>query len=384
MVLHWFFKGNLLFMLMLSMLAYCSIYVARSKYHRGFCGPAVSLVSVVYLLTCEFWVVKQEEWHQLRGAQMVLSMKLISLAFDLDSGCVHQMPGVLEFFGYAFHVGTVIFGPWIPFQDYAHSISNEKSKRLDFGWFYKLAKSLLCSLSCVVISTCAVHWLILDSSFVWVLAYRDAQSFRFSHYFISYLSEFSATFSGLRCSHVYNFHSRDLCVSQPFHIEMPRSLVEVVTHWNLPMHMWLKTYVFKMSRPLGTFAAILLTYGASSLLHGMNFQLAAVLLSLGFFSFIEYGLRDCISKAFSACVGAKRCKTQCSHRYKSTYPCVIVANLAFGLLSVLHLAYLGLLFDSSAEEDEGYSMSHALKLWGELGFASHWIALVSCVFYLLI
>lgn len=31
----------------------------------------------------------------------------------------------------------------------------------------------------------------------WLLAYRDAQSFRFSHYFISYLSELTLTMSGL-------------------------------------------------------------------------------------------------------------------------------------------------------------------------------------------
>ena len=29
-------------------------------------------------------------------------------------------------------------------------------------------------------------------------------------------------------------------ISSPFEIEIPRSLVEVVTHWNLPMHFWLK------------------------------------------------------------------------------------------------------------------------------------------------
>ena len=33
--------------------------------------------------------------------------------------------------------------------------------------------------------------------FSWVSAYRDAQSFRFSHYFISYASELTATLAGL-------------------------------------------------------------------------------------------------------------------------------------------------------------------------------------------
>lgn len=64
--------------------------------------------------------------------------------------------------------------------------------------------------------------------------------------------------------------------------QFPRSLLNVVTNWNIPMHQWLKTYVFKKMRPhFGAFVAILTTYVASSLLHGLNFQLAAVLLSLG-------------------------------------------------------------------------------------------------------
>ncbi|CAN7950666.1 unnamed protein product, partial [Ixodes pacificus] len=70
-------------------------------------------------------------------------------------------------------------------------------------------------------------------------------------------------------------------VTSPKDVEIPRSLVEVVIHWNRSMHTWLRQYVFKATRPLGNFTAILLTYAASSLLHGINFQLAAVLLSLG-------------------------------------------------------------------------------------------------------
>ena len=34
---------------------------------------------------------------------------------------------------------------------------------------------------------------------------------------------------------------RDLSVAKPLHMELPRSLVDVVSNWNLPMHFWLKT-----------------------------------------------------------------------------------------------------------------------------------------------
>ena len=36
------------------------------------------------------------------------------------------------------------------------------------------------------------------------------------------------------------YTSREFSVAKPLHIELPRSLVEVVTNWNLPMHYWLK------------------------------------------------------------------------------------------------------------------------------------------------
>ena len=39
-------------------------------------------------------------------------------------------------------------------------------------------------------------------------------------------------------------------VTQPHNIEIPRSLVEVVVSWNLPMHSWLKKYVFRQSKKL--------------------------------------------------------------------------------------------------------------------------------------
>ena len=36
-----------------------------------------------------------------------------------------------------------------------------------------------------------------------------------------------------------SFAHRDLTVSKPLNVELPRSMVEVVTSWNLPMSYWL-------------------------------------------------------------------------------------------------------------------------------------------------
>lgn len=64
-----------------------------------------------------------------------------------------------------------------------------------------------------------------------------------------------------------SFAHRDLTVSKPLNVELPRSMVEVVTSWNLPMSCWLNNYVFKNALHLGTFSAVLVTYAASALLH---------------------------------------------------------------------------------------------------------------------
>ncbi len=36
----------------------------------------------------------------------------------------------------------------------------------DFYWVSKLVKTLVLSMTCVLVSTCVVHWLILDYSFM--------------------------------------------------------------------------------------------------------------------------------------------------------------------------------------------------------------------------
>ena len=59
---------------------------------------------------------------------MVLSMKIISLAFDLDSRGVSELPNILEYLGYVFQVGTVVFGPWISFNDYCSTLNYRDRK----------------------------------------------------------------------------------------------------------------------------------------------------------------------------------------------------------------------------------------------------------------
>ena len=60
------------------------------------------------------------------------------------------------------------------------------------------------------------------------------------------------------------------------------------------------------------------------------------------------------------------------HREGSAW--VILVNMMFGLLSMFHLAYLGVMFDqSSPDQVTGYSWYHTLVKWKRLDFTSHWV-----------
>ena len=53
---------------------------------------------------------------------------------------------------------------------------------------------------------------------------------------------------------------------------------------------------------------------------------------------------------------------------------MILVNLLFGLLTMFHLAYLGVMFDqSNPDQVTGYSWSHTLFNWSKLDYTSHWV-----------
>lgn len=68
--------------------------------------------------------------------------------------------------------------------------------------------------------------------------YFKALEFRTSHYFIMFMCEsFSVAIGHDRLDDSFN----SKYMTKPSSIEFPRSLVEVVIFWNVPMHVWLKT-----------------------------------------------------------------------------------------------------------------------------------------------
>jgi len=418
-----FFGNGVFYLLTLNTLAYIALALAVKTR-----GAATVVVVVLFNFVAEVWVADPRAWHQVRGAVMILAMKVISLGFDMDKASAEvetlerekaereakeeekrstrstsnvkqrggkkngkrqssedrtadeeevkevelaELPGWLEYCGYCLCPGTIVLGPWVSFQEYRNIFLNP---RWNVTWLIKILFTVIFAFMFLTISTCWNPWLIPDSGWKWWIAYRDAMSFRASHYFVSFMSEAALIAAGFGCTVAGSQVLWHYTVTQPHNIEVPRSLVEVVVSWNLPMHRWLKQYVFKQARGrLGAGGAVLATYVASTLLHGLSGQLAAVLLSLGVYTWVEHSLRDKLARILDASIAArKEVEGRRKHREGSAW--VILVNLIFGLLTMFHLAYLGVMFDqSSPEQATGYSWWHTVAKWRRLDYTSHYL-----------
>ncbi|XP_069799255.1 protein-serine O-palmitoleoyltransferase porcupine isoform X2 [Dendropsophus ebraccatus] len=386
--LYHFFQLQMIWVVLLSLLCYLVLFLCRHSQHRG---VLLSITILIYLLMGEMHMVDTVSWHKMRGAQMIVAMKAVSLGFDVDHGIVRSIPSPVEFMGYVYFVGTVIFGPWISFTSYLEAVNGRK---LTFSWFRRVGRSLILCILCLLVSTCISPYLfpyfipIYGDRLLrkWLRAYENTSSFHFSNYFVGFLSEVTTVLSGAGFTEEKDHVHWDLSVSRPLNVEIPRSMVDVVTSWNLPMSRWLHTYVFKNALKLGTFHAIIVTYAASALLHGLSFHLAAVLLSLGFITYVEHVLRKRLAEVFSACILSKKCSPSCAHRNKKGV-IVFLLNALFGVMAIFQLTYLGSLFDTDSEEsseEEGYGMAHTINKWSELSWAGHWLTFGCWVFYRLI
>ncbi|XP_032114485.1 protein-serine O-palmitoleoyltransferase porcupine isoform X3 [Sapajus apella] len=254
--LYHFFQLHMVWVVLLSLLCYLVLFLCRHSSHRG---VFLSVTILIYLLMGEMHMVDTVTWHKMRGAQMIVAMKAVSLGFDLDRGEVGAVPSPVEFMGYLYFVGTIVFGPWISFHNYLQAVQGRPLSR---QWLQKVARSLALALLCLVLSTCVGPYLFpyfipLDGDRLlrnkkrkargtmvrWLRAYESAVSFHFSNYFVGFLSEATATLAGAGFTEEKDHLEWDLTVSKPLNVELPRSMVEVVTSWNLPMSYWLNNWL---------------------------------------------------------------------------------------------------------------------------------------------
>ena len=259
------------------------------------------------------------------------------------------------------------------------------------AWMTKIISTMILGAIYLTISDCIIHIVqhfVPVDDYPWRLAFKNAVSFRTSHYFISYFAEASAIAAGFGYVESVGsngmFTEWKLSVSEPFTVELPRSLVEVVVSWNKPMHRWLKKYCFKKVIRFGKGTAIMATFIASSILHGLNFQVGAILLSLGFFVYVEDKLRNELARRFDASIRTRIRPEIDNFLHNELSFTASFINSIFTMLNVLHLAYLGGIFDQHDMQMEGYDWTHTIAKWQTLGFFSHWFMFVAYLLSLIL
>ncbi|XP_017074242.1 protein-serine O-palmitoleoyltransferase porcupine [Drosophila eugracilis] len=388
---------RLLLLLLLAAVGYILLQLLRLG-RRGAHILAVLTIGSQFLYELLLWR-RRSDWPQLRGIQMVVNMKLISLGYDLTTSGQLQarIPGPFAYLGYIYSPATCALGPWVSFGSYMDCLVPRNS------WLVSLRRlvpnALLCVLA-VTVSNCvaaALSDFFSDSSHFLVM-YWDALSVRTSHYFVGFMAQALLVASDQRLDGA-GIESDLLgpLVSRPWLIEWPRSISALVRSWNIPMHEWLKRYIyapFKVNSSRSrTVLAVFCTYFVSCLLHGMDLRIYLVLISLSIFAEGESLLRRQLAIFLDACISANVCpgKERCRYgncpskrRWSSvSYWLVRITNLAFTALAIYHLAYLGvvLLGESLESGDETESF---LWHWQQEGYLSHYIGVATFVLYLFI
>lgn len=335
-------------------------------------------ICLTVLLLNEITSFRDPVHTRIRTHLMLLTMKFVSWSDQEVEESRTERRGFVSCLSYIMHPASVVCGSWHPVILPDRRTPGRYLKSLVY---LSYAVLLLLSSNCFIqfVVTEAVEPLISFKLYDFLpetmatalhqllISYFVALQFRTSHYFICFVTEACFCFWGL-----------DLQVVKPAAIECPRSLVDVVVCWNIPFHMWIRKYVFKhLKLRFGSKISILLTYCVSSLLHGLNFQIWSVLLSLGCLTLIEFKLRQKLSVIYDACIASRKCAADCGHEHQN----LDIVNVAFCVLAIMHLSFLGSAFDG---KEESSHMKSVLSVWSSLSFYSPILGFITLVSYLLI
>lgn len=343
-------------------------------------GLLLCFYTILFQLIFEY-LLKSEQYETIRGPQMVISMKLISVAFELQEE--KQKYHFMVLLGYLLNSASLIMGPWVSLKDYRP----QSSAGLNLiTLIVKIFLNVLFAIVFLNLSNCILPWLKqLMGAGTWWVTYLDAFSVRCSHYFVCYLSQATLLSTTTNSLKLYSFSTQSIV--NPWAIEFPRSLSDVIRNWNIPMHLFLKQNIFNRLRctKCPYFLAVLLTYLVSCLVHGFNYKVHLVLISLSCFSYFENLLRRCLAQVFDACIESNACKQNCRYsncpRWKGqsfifSLLLVRLVNFCFSLIVVVQLAYLGVMLNATSNSTE-----NILHIWTNMNYIGHMLAMIMFVFY---
>lgn len=100
-------------------------------------------------------------WPQLRGSALVISMKAISLAFDVANKKLPNLPPIYEYVGYQLCPANLVLGPFVSFSNYK---SFGKGFKFSLKQIAQIFLNSILSILFILFSTCLLNYLISDSA----------------------------------------------------------------------------------------------------------------------------------------------------------------------------------------------------------------------------
>lgn len=119
------------------------------------------------------------------------------------------------------------------------------------------------------------------------------------------------------------------------------------------------------------------TYLISSLLHGLERRLSAVLLSLAAYTYVEHFMRTKLALKFprSYYYSHQGSKKYLNSSNKNTWLSWGI-NIIFTILNIIHLAYLGSIMDMSVSHSGETINQDVFAPWRHVSYFSHFIMLL--------
>lgn len=111
--LHMLFSSTFYYIILLIILSYILLFISTYFQYVKHRGALIVLSSLVFLVVCELWLVEPKQWHRIRGPQMIVVMKSVSLAFDLDIGTVKEIPNLVYYSGLFQSLGIHSESAWM-------------------------------------------------------------------------------------------------------------------------------------------------------------------------------------------------------------------------------------------------------------------------------
>lgn len=121
----------------------------------------IHVVMKVYILIFIYFSELLEKdtniWHQVRGPALIISMKVISLAFDISSTKIAELPPVYEYCSYMLCPANCVLGPWCSFEDYKYSY---RPSKFSLKLLSQVCLNGVLALTFVVFSNCIIGFIL--------------------------------------------------------------------------------------------------------------------------------------------------------------------------------------------------------------------------------